>query len=532
MASHATRGGSPADAAASLAAAAAAAPTEEQTDADWLFDYLMEVFRSPTWEVPLMEFIDMHCVIFDQVRARTSHLASTTRGVRATAGQSAKMAQALTGNRYVHALHDVQDDENKLEYTSVHNEFCDLVERLLEAHLGDVGMAAEDFLNVCAAARNGRALNSFVFEQILAVDDFLTFKKIMCKRNMELELEAVRAAQDAARAAAAGVPVRAPARASAARPAAAAPPAAAEDDAELQAAMRLSEQLATDGYAVRHASDTEEERALADALQASLLDAEEARRLAEYEVAMLEAAIAASLALQDEQVRLQQERQEAEEQARQRAAAASVAAAAAAAAAASESAPAAAAAPAAAPSVQHSPTSDGGPGAHALAIAHAAEAAAGTAAASVAVGAAEPPASSSASMLRDLPSLPAPPRPRMAAGRIGGADAGGGAAAGTASVPAPPPSILDAVLNPAAALNAAAASAGRAGAAPAPRTAGSGLGVLPPIAGPKRGALIRAEALDMAFGIGGGVRYACIRHASALVQCFAGMTSSGGGAAR
>lgn len=32
---------------------------------DWLFDYIMNVFKAPTWEVPVMSFIDDNCVVFD-----------------------------------------------------------------------------------------------------------------------------------------------------------------------------------------------------------------------------------------------------------------------------------------------------------------------------------------------------------------------------------------------------------------------------------------------------------------------------------
>lgn len=51
-------------------------------DMDWLFDYVMTIFTSPTWEVPIMTFIDDHCVVFDD------------------------------------------DEENKFEYTTIHRVSC------------------------------------------------------------------------------------------------------------------------------------------------------------------------------------------------------------------------------------------------------------------------------------------------------------------------------------------------------------------------------------------------------------------------
>lgn len=36
-----------------------------ESEHDWLFDYIMSVFKAPTWEVPIMTFIDDNCVVFD-----------------------------------------------------------------------------------------------------------------------------------------------------------------------------------------------------------------------------------------------------------------------------------------------------------------------------------------------------------------------------------------------------------------------------------------------------------------------------------
>ena len=61
-----------------------------ENESDWLFDYMMETFQSPSWEVPVMTFIDENCLIFDN------------------------------------------DDENKFAYTDKHKEFCHLtsIERI------------------------------------------------------------------------------------------------------------------------------------------------------------------------------------------------------------------------------------------------------------------------------------------------------------------------------------------------------------------------------------------------------------------
>ena len=72
--------------------------------------------------------------------------------------------------------------------------FRDMVDSLLEMHLEDMGVTGEQFAAVCEAAAQ-QQVGMEVLEQILAVDDFVSFKKMMVKRNMELELEAMKAVQ-------------------------------------------------------------------------------------------------------------------------------------------------------------------------------------------------------------------------------------------------------------------------------------------------------------------------------------------------
>ena len=72
--------------------------------------------------------------------------------------------------------------------------FRDMVDSLLEMHLEDMGVTGEQFAAVCEAAAQ-QQVGMEVLEQILAVDDFVSFKKMMVKRNMELELEAMKALQ-------------------------------------------------------------------------------------------------------------------------------------------------------------------------------------------------------------------------------------------------------------------------------------------------------------------------------------------------
>lgn len=114
--------------------------------------------------------------------------------------------------------------------------FCVIAEKLLEQHLEEVGITAEQFVKACEWGRNRRDVNREVFDQLMAIDDFLSalhagapllrasratldltwllalplvrparrlpappsppfaaaFKKMMIKRNMQLELEVIR----------------------------------------------------------------------------------------------------------------------------------------------------------------------------------------------------------------------------------------------------------------------------------------------------------------------------------------------------
>ncbi|KAG7393098.1 hypothetical protein PHYPSEUDO_012434 [Phytophthora pseudosyringae] len=128
-------------------------------ESDWVFDYVLNLFRSPAWELPVMCFIDDNCASFDT------------------------------------------SDENKFVYTELHAQFRELVESVLGSHLAEMGLAASDFAAICEKQRDSEraaggsvsdGVSADVVNQILAMDDFLSFKKLMVKRNLELELEAIK----------------------------------------------------------------------------------------------------------------------------------------------------------------------------------------------------------------------------------------------------------------------------------------------------------------------------------------------------
>eukprot|EP00928_Gymnodinium_smaydae_P078218 TRINITY_DN6197_c0_g2_i1.p1 TRINITY_DN6197_c0_g2~~TRINITY_DN6197_c0_g2_i1.p1 ORF type:complete len:544 (-),score=195.32 TRINITY_DN6197_c0_g2_i1:85-1716(-) len=127
---------------AALAASAASA------ELDWISDCLFAVFSAPTWVAPISTFIDEHCGVFEDM------------------------------------------EENKLEYTPIHNAFKQLVDDLLTAHLVELSVTAEQFENFCQVGLRGeKALHRSIVEQLLSVDDFLIFKAMMVKRSAALHHE-------------------------------------------------------------------------------------------------------------------------------------------------------------------------------------------------------------------------------------------------------------------------------------------------------------------------------------------------------
>ena len=119
-------------------------------DRTWLFDSVLGFLRGPGWCLPVMGFIDENCVVFDT------------------------------------------EEENKLSYMEIYTAFREMADSLLELHLEEYGISAEQFAEVCGQAHLQENARD-VIEQVLALDDFVSFKKMMVKRNMELELESLKA---------------------------------------------------------------------------------------------------------------------------------------------------------------------------------------------------------------------------------------------------------------------------------------------------------------------------------------------------
>jgi len=214
-----------------------------------MFDCVMGMLKSDEFQRPINNFIEENCAVFDG------------------------------------------DQEHKLEHSTIHTKFVELLEGLLEGFLSDLGVPPEKFVEVCENATTDN-LGELIQSQILAMDDFLTFKSMMVKANMDLELQAVRA--NARRAAA---PKALEARKEDLE--------AKEDltDAEkleLEEAIRISKEIAA------LPSPSKEE-----GVDEAVLASEQEAKLAEMEIkreeAELEMVLAMSLVLEEERARAEAE---------------------------------------------------------------------------------------------------------------------------------------------------------------------------------------------------------------------------------
>ncbi|XP_047458723.1 cilia- and flagella-associated protein 36 isoform X3 [Mugil cephalus] len=121
-----------------------------EDDSEWVVESIVGYLGSPEWVIPVTDFMENKCTVFDD------------------------------------------EDENKLSYTEIHQQYKRLVEKLLENYMQEVGINEQQFLDACTSPfAKSRTLQS-VFQPVLATDDFQMFRSLMVQKNMELQLQALR----------------------------------------------------------------------------------------------------------------------------------------------------------------------------------------------------------------------------------------------------------------------------------------------------------------------------------------------------
>ncbi|KAM9365844.1 cilia- and flagella-associated protein 36 isoform 2-T2 [Pholidichthys leucotaenia] len=121
-----------------------------EDDSEWVVESIVGYLGSPEWVIPVTDFMENRCTVFDD------------------------------------------EDENKLSYTEIHQQYKNLVEKLLENYMQEVGINEQQFLDACTSPfAKSKAVQS-VFQPVLATDDFQMFRSLMVQKNMELQLQALR----------------------------------------------------------------------------------------------------------------------------------------------------------------------------------------------------------------------------------------------------------------------------------------------------------------------------------------------------
>lgn len=113
-------------------------------DTEWIYDYVVQIIKSPEFRNPIKDYIDENCGTF------------------------------------------IGTDENTFEQGGLFKEFVMLIENLLEASMKELGVTDEMF---CLAAKKGldHPEDKKYFEQLISFTNYNYFKNMMTKRNLQLE---------------------------------------------------------------------------------------------------------------------------------------------------------------------------------------------------------------------------------------------------------------------------------------------------------------------------------------------------------
>ncbi|XP_026883995.2 cilia- and flagella-associated protein 36 [Electrophorus electricus] len=119
-------------------------------DGEWVVESVAGYLGSPEWLIPVSDFMENKCSVFDD------------------------------------------EEENKLTYTEIHQQYKHLVERLLENYMQEVGISEQQFLDACSSPIAKSKPLQTLFQPVMATDDFEMFRSLMVQKNVELQLQALR----------------------------------------------------------------------------------------------------------------------------------------------------------------------------------------------------------------------------------------------------------------------------------------------------------------------------------------------------
>lgn len=145
----------------------AAAGVDQQEEApEQLFDAFMQFLKNDLWQIPVSQFVEQHSTVFE----REPDLMSGDDGV----------VGAATGIT---------------EYQKIHKNFSGMINDLINAFCQDSGCNRDQLMGALKAADRENGLSQkqrMLLEPIVAARDFDVFMPMMMRKNIELQLQALK----------------------------------------------------------------------------------------------------------------------------------------------------------------------------------------------------------------------------------------------------------------------------------------------------------------------------------------------------
>ncbi|XP_038607359.1 cilia- and flagella-associated protein 36 isoform X2 [Tachyglossus aculeatus] len=126
----------------------------EEEEVEWIVESIASFLRGPDWSGPILDFLEQKCEVFDD------------------------------------------EEESKLTYTEIHQEYKELVEKLLESYLKEIGINEDQFQQACTSPLAKSHTTQAILQPVLAAEDFSLFKAMMVQKNIEMQLQAIRIIQE------------------------------------------------------------------------------------------------------------------------------------------------------------------------------------------------------------------------------------------------------------------------------------------------------------------------------------------------
>uniref|UniRef100_A0A2K6F0X6 Cilia- and flagella-associated protein 36 n=1 Tax=Propithecus coquereli TaxID=379532 RepID=A0A2K6F0X6_PROCO len=152
---------------------------EEEEEVEWVVESIAGFLRGPDWSIPILDFVEQKC----EVDCKGWHMITP-------AGPEPVISVAC-----IPLVFD-DEEESKLTYTEIHQEYKELVEKLLENYLKEIGINEDQFQEACTSPLAKTHTSQAILQPVLAAEDFTIFKAMMVQKNIEMQLQAIRIIQE------------------------------------------------------------------------------------------------------------------------------------------------------------------------------------------------------------------------------------------------------------------------------------------------------------------------------------------------